>query len=227
LDLSLSDAPVGQDQTTLTNSSLVAHIIQALLAGEYATGSTTPNDNQDTPDAKKSITPSAGAGSSASLSSLLDPLSSLTGIGGSSSPTTASSYASTAPAAAATGLGAWYSGIGGTKTDSSGNAPLTDMFGINLNGNEKVHHDNTDLQAPGAAIGGLIGNLFPEFGGTIWGPMAGRNAGQTVGDLAGGNIEGLGADISQNLPPGFQDKGWGGILNGATGLPLSKLFSIF
>ena len=114
-------------------------------------------------------------------------------------------------------------GPGGTRVDAQGNAPMTDMLGFNSGGGS-VHHDNSQLQGPGAAIGYGIGSIW---GMGPLGAAAGRNAGSTAGDLFAGNINGLGADVSQNLPPGFQDKGWGGILNGATGLPLSKMFSWF
>ncbi len=113
---------------------------------------------------------------------------------------------------------------GSTSVNMYGDAPMTDMFGINLNGSDMVYHDNSGLQGPGSAIGAAIGSIWgmPQLG-----SMAGRNAGSTVGDLMSGNIDGLGADISQNFPPGFQDKGWKGIMNGATGLPLSKILSLF
>lgn len=115
-------------------------------------------------------------------------------------------------------------GLGGTAVDRYGNAPMTDMFGINLNGDQTVHHDNSWMQGPGGAIGSAVGSIWGMPG---LGAAAGRNAGQTTGDLFAGNIDGLGADVSQNLPPGLQAKGWGGLANGATGLPIDKIISLF
>ena len=79
------------------------------------------------------------------------------------------------------------------------------------------------MEYPGAAGGAVAGSFF---GMPTIGAMAGKNAGATAGDLFGGNINGLGVDVSQNLPPGFQAAGMGGLLNGATGLPLAGLFGL-
>lgn len=98
------------------------------------------------------------------------------------------------------------------------------MLSLQLGGyKDGVEHSNRFLQYPGMAIGAVIGGMFgmPGLGAT-----AGQNAGLTVGDAVGGNWKGFGDDLSQNLPPGMQASGTGGVINTAFGLPLSRWFGI-
>lgn len=106
----------------------------------------------------------------------------------------------------------------GIGTNAGGAMPWDNLFGTSP---PPVQHSNNWAQYPGAGIGAAIGSLWGMPG---LGAMAGQNGGATFGDLIGGNINGLGADASANLPPGFQANGVGGILNTVTGLPLSWLF---
>jgi hypothetical protein len=64
-------------------------------------------------------------------------------------------------------------------------------------------HENKWMQYPGMAIGGLVGSLFPGFG-TMIGARAGRHAGGDFGDLIGGNWDGLGASVQDQLTQGIQ-----------------------
>jgi len=85
------------------------------------------------------------------------------------------------------------------------------------NSTPSIPHDNTWMQYPGEGIGTIVGGIY---GNPYGGYIAGQNAGATAGDLFGGNTTGLGYDVSSNLAPGMQAKGWGGLANGATGLPV-------
>ena len=67
-------------------------------------------------------------------------------------------------------------------------------------------HSAPDMQSPGLMMGMNNYNL-------------------TQKDLFAGNVKGLGADVSANLPPGMQASGWKGLVNGATGTPIGSLFA--
>ena len=109
--------------------------------------------------------------------------------------------------------------LGGAGTLENG------MSGFGMTGDmpNGAEHSNKALQYPGEAIGAAIGSIWGMPG---LGAMAGKNAGLTAGDLAGGNWNGLGWDASSNLPPGMQATGVGGMANAATGLPLHQWFGV-
>lgn len=114
---------------------------------------------------------------------------------------------------------------------AQGQLPQQDMMqgglargGRTYGGGGGVVHSNSWMNVPGQYIGAGIGSFFGGPLGGAAGSLAGENAGATIGDLTAGNIKGLGLDVSQNLPPGFQDPGIGGLVNGATGLPLGNVF---
>jgi hypothetical protein len=94
---------------------------------------------------------------------------------------------------------------------------------LNPGAQQGVQHSNNWAVLPGQLIGTGIGSIWGAPG---LGMKAGANGGQTFGDLLGGNMKGLGLDVSNNLPPGFQAQGMGGILNGLTGLPLANIFGM-
>ncbi len=118
-----------------------------------------------------------------------------------------------------------FAGGGNTGGLGMPSYALDGLAGGSMNDPAKGDHSNSGMQLPGQIIGAGIGGFFGGPGGAMAGSQAGANAGQTVGDLFGGNMKGLGADVSANLPPGMQASGTAGLINGATGTPIGNLFA--
>lgn len=112
-----------------------------------------------------------------------------------------------------------FTGLGSLHGRIDGNDPNTPM----VPGGRRPHGSDKALIGAGGPIGGAVGSIF-GFGGA--GSLAGQNVGATISDIANGDINNLGLDVSQNLPPipGMKQPGWKGLVNGATGLPFGTLF---
>lgn len=81
------------------------------------------------------------------------------------------------------------------------------------------------VQLPFELGGSALGSAFFGPLGGAGGRLAGANAGNTFQDMVlKPDINRLGFDVSNNTP--FPAEGWGGLLNGATGLPLAGLFGL-
>ena len=167
--------------------------------------------------------------------------------GGTSSTTSPSASTASQVGGLGLGFGSLLSGIGSLKTggragyDTGGAIPDGSSVAVNIGGgagaiqNELsgfgltgampngAEHSNQALQYPGEAIGAAIGSIWGMPG---LGMTAGKNAGLTVGDALGGNVNGLGWDVSSNLPPGMQATGVGGIAKAVSGMPLHQWFGI-